>query len=73
MKVVFLDFDRVITTRESRWHIDPEKCKLVKRICDKTGAIWDLYYNGQNLDLKENNYEVQEKISKFEGCTSLVG
>ncbi len=37
------------------------------------GAIWDLYYNGQNLDLKENNYEVQEKISKFEGCTSLVG
>lgn len=38
MKVIFLDFDGVITTLESRWNIDSEKCKLVKRICDETGA-----------------------------------
>ena len=38
MKVIFLDFDWVITTLESRWNIDSEKCKLVKRICDETGA-----------------------------------
>lgn len=38
MKIIFLDFDGVITTLESRWNIDSEKCKLVKRICDETGA-----------------------------------
>lgn len=38
MKIIFLDFDGVITTLESRWEIDLEKCKLVKRICDEASA-----------------------------------
>ncbi len=36
--IVFLDFDGVITTLKSRWKIDREKCKLVKKICDETRA-----------------------------------
>ena len=37
-KIIFLDFDGVITTRDSKWEIDNNKCILVKKICDETGA-----------------------------------
>ena len=37
-KIIFLDFDGVITTRDSKWEIDNNKCLLVKKICDETGA-----------------------------------
>lgn len=38
MKVIFLDFDGVITTYKSQYQLDEEKMKLVKRICSNTGA-----------------------------------
>lgn len=38
VKVIFLDFDGVITTKKSKWRLDDEKMSLVKEICDKTGA-----------------------------------
>lgn len=38
MKVIFLDFDGVITTEASYSRLDLEKMKLVKKICDETGA-----------------------------------
>lgn len=37
MKVIFLDFDGVITSKNG-YSFDPEKMMLVKRICDETGA-----------------------------------
>ena len=38
MKVIFLDFDGVITTPSSKWNISIELVKRVKKICDATGA-----------------------------------
>lgn len=38
MKVIFLDFDGVITTYKSQYRLDEEKMKLVKYICDETDA-----------------------------------
>jgi len=38
MKVIFLDFDGVITTYVSSWTLVPEKMDLVKKIIDATGA-----------------------------------
>ena len=38
MKVIFLDFDGVITTEASGYKIDNDKCKLVEKICIATGA-----------------------------------
>lgn len=38
MRIVFLDFDGVITTLKSNWTLDNKKMELVKRICDETGA-----------------------------------
>ena len=37
MKVIFLDFDGVITV-PPKWHLSTNKIKYIKRIVDKTGA-----------------------------------
>ena len=38
MKIIFLDFDGVITNLESRYCLNNEKMELVKYICDETGT-----------------------------------
>lgn len=38
MKVIFLDFDGVITTYKSQYRLDEEKMKLIEHICNKTDA-----------------------------------
>ena len=38
MKVIFLDFDGVITTYKSKYRLDEEKMKLIEHICNKTDA-----------------------------------
>ena len=38
MKVIFLDFDGVITTHDSKWKIDMNKINIINDICDKTDA-----------------------------------
>ena len=37
-KVIFLDFDGVISVLETRWELSDRHMKRVKRICDSTGA-----------------------------------
>ena len=64
MKIIFLDFDGVITTLKSNWAIDNEKVELVKQICDATGAkivissSWRRYTLEQTLEKITN----QEKV-----------
>lgn len=38
MKIIFLDFDGVISTYEKRWTFDMKKLELLKEIVDKTDA-----------------------------------
>lgn len=38
MKILFLDFDGVITTYESGWRIDLKKLELVDKIIESTNA-----------------------------------
>jgi hypothetical protein len=38
MKVIFLDFDGVITIPKSKWHISVPHVKRIKKICDVTDA-----------------------------------
>lgn len=40
MKVVFLDFDGVISTFEKRWSLDSEKLILLKQIVDNTNCVF---------------------------------
>lgn len=52
MKIIFLDFDGVITTYQSKWKIDMDKVKIINDICDKTDAkivvssSWRIGYHG---------------------------
>lgn len=38
MKIIFLDFDGVISTYEKGWRFDMKKLELLKEIVDKTDA-----------------------------------
>lgn len=52
MKILFLDFDGVITTYQSKWKIDMNKVKIINNICDRTDAkivvtsSWRIGYAG---------------------------
>ena len=37
-KIIFLDFDGVITTYKSKWKLDQEKLDLLKEILDATNS-----------------------------------
>lgn len=51
-KIIFLDFDGVITTLKTRWKIDMNKVKIINDICDRTDAkivvtsSWRIGYRG---------------------------
>lgn len=87
MKVIFLDFDGVITTYKSKWKIDMNKIKIINDICDKTNAkivvtsTWRIGHRGDVLAFNEyltqyivkHNYldNVQDTFDKFIG--NIVG
>lgn len=59
MKVIFIDFDGVITTPETKWNIGLVYIKRIKEICDKTEAklvissSWQLYTGTKNMSREE--------------------
>ena len=38
LKIIFLDFDGVISTSECKWHLDPEKVALLEELIKETDA-----------------------------------
>ena len=87
MKVIFLDFDGVITTYNSKWKIDMNKIKIINDICDKTNAkivvtsSWRVGHRGDALAFNgyltqyfiKNNYldNFKDTFDKFIG--NIVG
>lgn len=85
MKILFLDFDGVITTLKTRWKIDMDKIKIINEICDKTDAkivvtsSWRIGYGGDvsafHESLKQyfikNEYVGLFKFNKF--ISNIVG
>ena len=59
MKVIFLDFDGVITTPETKWNIGLAYVKRIKEICDKTNAklvissSWQRYTGTKDMTREE--------------------
>lgn len=63
MKVIFLDFDGVITTHSTKWNIGLEYVKRIKKICDETGAklvissTWQIYrQEGESREERVKNW-----------------
>ena len=61
MKIIFLDFDGVITTYASKWNISLEHVKRVQKICDVTGAKLVISSSWQRFGHK---YETREERVK---------
>lgn len=64
MKVIFLDFDGVITTYDSKWKINMYKINIINDICDKTDAkivvtsTWRMGYH-------DDVYECHELLKRY--------
>jgi hypothetical protein len=61
MKVIFLDFDGVITTRQSKYKLDPEKMALVGRILDATDAKIVISSSWRGGSLEETIKHITDK------------
>jgi hypothetical protein len=76
MKVIFLDFDGVITTVKSRWRLDEDKMNMIRYICMRTDAKLVLSTSWRMGDFKETmsyitQFERQnltEKSVHYEPC-----
>lgn len=64
-KIVFLDFDGVITTLKSNWTIDNEKVELVKQICDATGAKIVISSSWRRYTLEQTIEEITNQESVY--------
>lgn len=78
MKVIFLDFDGVITTLESGWNLCPKKIELLGRIIDKTNAkiVISSSWRRNTLDdtLKFiSGGSIHSKDNPFPYCDKVVG
>ena len=64
MKVIFLDFDGVITTYDSKWKINMYKINIINDICDKTDAkivvtsTWRMGYH-------DDVYACHERLKRY--------
>lgn len=63
-KIIFLDFDGVITTLKSNWCLDVEKMMLVKRICDETGAKIVISSSWRRYTLEQTIYAITTEMER---------
>lgn len=87
MKVIFLDFDGVITTYDSKWKINMYKINIINDICDKTDAkivvssTWRMGYRGDVSAFHErlkqyfikHNYLDNFKDTFYKFINNIVG
>lgn len=64
MKVIFLDFDGVITTLKSKYKLDPDKMALIGRILDATDAKIVISSSWRRFSLEKTIKEITD-TSKF--------
>lgn len=78
MKVIFLDFDGVITTLKSGWRLCPKKMELLGRILDATDANIVISSSWRRNTLEETleficGGCVNAKDNPFPYCDKIVG
>ena len=65
MKVIFLDFDGVITTPESKYTLCPKKMALLKEIVDATDARIVISSSWRRTNLQETISHITDKNNPF--------
>ena len=72
MKVIFLDFDGVITTVESKWRLSPPHMEIVKKIIDKTGAKIVISSSWRFRDVEHTLKGIFGEDCNLENCNFLL-
>lgn len=72
MKVIFLDFDGVISTYKSGWNLDSDKMNLVKKIVDETGAKIVISSSWRQNTLEDTLELVTRASGHYKGTPLLV-
>lgn len=70
IKVIFLDFDGVITTLNSGYRLDYDKVDMIKEIIDKTDAKLVISSSWKSYDLKSTIEDL--KKSGFTLCDHII-
>lgn len=78
MKVIFLDFDGVITTFESGWNLCPKKMKFLDEIIEKTDAKIVISSSWRRNTLDDtikfiSGGSIHSKDNPFPYCDKVVG
>lgn len=72
MKVIFLDFDGVITTLRSNWCLDKDKMLLLKRIVDATGAKIVISSSWRRHTLEDTLKDITDTSNCFVGANPFI-
>jgi len=76
-KIIFLDFDGVITTVKSKWKLDEEKLNLLGQILNKTNAEIVISSSWRSYDLEDTIKFITEKSYfvpfPFPFCDKVIG
>lgn len=78
-KLIFLDFDGVITTLKSGWKLDPEKLELLGRILEGTGAELVISSSWRSHTIESTIAILKDKNRFFNGgiefpfCDKIIG
>lgn len=72
MKVIFLDFDGVITTARSKGKLDKDKMLLLKRIVDATGAKIVISSSWRSLSLEDTISNITDTNDYFVGENPFI-
>ena len=78
MKVIFLDFDGVITTLESGWNLCPKKMQLLGEIIEKTDARIVISSSWRRNTLEDtikfiSGEALHSKKNPFPYCDKVIG
>ena len=65
MKVIFLDFDGVITTYKSQYRLDEEKMKLIEDICNKSDAYIVISSSWRRFTLEDTIKDITDTSSWY--------
>ncbi len=76
-KIIFLDFDGVITTYKSRWKLDKEKLDIFGTLLEKTGAEIVISSSWRKHDIESTIKFITEPSRfvpfPFPYCNKVIG
>lgn len=72
MKVIFLDFDGVITTYKTAWFLDASKMRLLKQIVDATDAYIVISSSWRRHTLEDTINSITNKGNVYVGDNPFI-